>query len=200
MESARENRERKTLRSSRGTIWISSPLLCLLPRACVSSVHVEEKICGVQGQARTFVASASNNKTVASRLVSLLKSVTLPWFVRPLPLGLPLSLSRFCPSFWPCTATVRAASSSPLPAYRAINKSPSRANPANPLTDAPLSRAYLSFLRLLHDPPRSPGRASGDELPASLARSKDPRLSDVRYDVRDSPRYRGSLDMLLNPR
>lgn len=48
---------------------------------------------------------------------------------------------RFCAGLrWPgycarCHLVLRCQ------AYRAINKSPSRANPANPLTDAPLSRA-----------------------------------------------------------
>lgn len=44
------------------------------------------------------------------------------------------------------------------PAYRAINKSPSRANPANPLTDAPVLSSSFSVPHRparVHDPLRS---------------------------------------------
>lgn len=118
--------------------------------------------------------------------VSLLKSVTLPWFVRS---PLPLSLSRFCAGLrWPgllCALVLRCQ------AYRAINKSPSRANPANPLTDAPLSRAAspsfaFSMTRYVRTTISAPFK--GSELVWRSIR------------VGDSPRYPRSLDMLLNPR
>lgn len=93
---------------ARNDLSLSSPLpVTTLKRACVRACQACPRTYVRGGEnVRTFVASASsnNNKTVASRLVSLLKSVTLPWFVRPLPPSLTLSLRpfpRFC--FEPCT-------------------------------------------------------------------------------------------------
>lgn len=64
---------------------------------------------------------------------------------------------------------------SSLHAFRAINKSPSRANPANPLTDAPVPLAppVPHLLAHVHDPLRS-----RDELVPPLPASFERMLED----------------------